>query len=50
MKQIINEQIVVPKITASIVPDRSLFWKKDDEEEKRTIQASVLPPGTGVNI
>ena len=35
MKQIINEQIVVPKITASIIPDRGLFWKDDDEKEKQ---------------
>ena len=41
MKQIINEQIVVPKITASIVPDRSLFWKKDEEEK---------PNDTGIRI
>ena len=41
MKQIINEQIVVPKITASIVPDRSLFWKKDEEEK---------PDDTGIRI
>ncbi len=33
MKQI-NEQIIIPKVTASVLPDRSLFWKRDEEEKE----------------
>ena len=41
MKQIINEQIIVPKITASVLPDRSLFGKKKEEEKDTGIRITA---------
>ena len=40
MKHIINDQVITPRISASVIPDRSLFWKKDEEKE----------PDTGIRI